>query len=81
MRTSYRYSRTLRTHVSRLSFLVLLLVANVVYALPPEPKLNESGGAGAVSYWLLAFLLAVNVAGLIHMRRWAATIQSGEDKE
>ena len=39
------------------------------------------GGGGAVSYWLLAFLLAVNFAGVIHMRRRAATIKSREDKE
>ena len=40
-----------------------------------------SGGGGAVSYWLLAFLLAVNIAGVIHTRRRAATVKSREDKE
>jgi hypothetical protein len=39
------------------------------------------GGGGAVSYWLLAFLLAVNIAGVINMRRRAATIKSRKDKE
>ena len=40
-----------------------------------------SSSTGAVSYWLLAFLLAFNVAGVIHMRRWAATIERSDDKE
>lgn len=37
--------------------------------------------SGAVSYWLLVFLLVFNVAGVIHMRRWAAAIERSEDKE
>ena len=81
MRICLRYSCALRAQVSRLSILVLLLASNVVYALPPESKLSGGDGGGAVSYWLLAFLLAVNIAGAIYMRRWTATIKSGKDKE
>jgi hypothetical protein len=63
---------------------VLLLASTAVYA--DSPNLNSSivdgnGDGGAASYWLLAFLLAVNIAGVIHMRRRAATIKSREDKE
>jgi hypothetical protein len=33
------------------------------------------GGGGAISYWLLAFLLAVNIAGVMCMRQWAVPIK------
>ena len=37
------------------------------------------GGGGAVSYWLLAFLLAMNIAGVIRMRRRAVSIKGRKD--
>jgi hypothetical protein len=37
------------------------------------------GGGGAVSYWLLAFLLAMNIAGVIRMRRRAESIKGRKD--
>ena len=81
MRSCFRFIRALRARVSRLSILVLLLASNVVYAVPPDSNSSGGIGGGAVSYWLLAFLLAANIAGVIYMRRWAATIESGKDKE
>jgi hypothetical protein len=92
MRSRFRFTRALRAHVSRLSILVLLLAStamgNIDGNIAPSIIVNDSvnssivgGGGGAVSYWLLAFLLAVNIAGVIHMRWRAATIKSREDKE
>jgi len=59
-----------------------LLATTAAYADPPTVTYNvQDRAGGAVSYWLLAFLLAVNIAGVIHMRWRAATIKSREDKE
>jgi hypothetical protein len=38
------------------------------------------GGGGAVSYWLLAFLVAVNIAGVIRMRKQAAQTKGRKDQ-
>ena len=95
MRSCFRFTRALRAHVSRLSILVLLLASttmdNIDGSYPVTYNVQDlagnaagqisGGGGGAVSYWLLAFLLAVNIAGVINMRRWAATIESRKDKE
>ena len=82
MRFRFRFTRALRAHVSRLSILVLLLASTVAYADLPTLTYNvQEGAGGAVSYWLLAFLLAVNIGGVINMRRRAATIKSRKDKE
>ena len=78
MNSCFGFTRALRAHVSRLSILVLLLASTVAYADPPPLTGTDNdiltynvqaSGGGAVSYWLLAFLLAVNIAGVIHMRR------------
>ena len=67
-----------------LSYLVPTLVSLIydeILLLPTVTYNVQDGAGGAVSYWLLAFLLAANIAGVLHMRRWAAAIKSREDKE
>jgi hypothetical protein len=44
-------------------------ISRSVNVTPKTGGGGGGGGGGAVSYWLLAFLLAVNIAGAIHMRR------------